>query len=185
MLWINQGRRSLPDPIGGVSWIGLDRPTCNCLMPFYVGVTELPPALQTMNLLEFDRDSAWWAFNFVANYATLKYAYMIQDISAKQKELEEAAYKAMSYFERTAQGKSRSDLTAFCNTNAAKVISEWWALSEALIVKYNDGCITTPDSIMQKVDYPEDWLKDVGYYKGPTSYKKPKGLPGLRKSTST
>jgi dipeptidase len=184
MLWINQGRRSLPDPIGGVCWIGLDRPTCNCLMPFYAGVTELPLALQTMNLLEFDRDSAWWAFNFVANYATIKYAYMIQDISAKQKELEEAAYKAMSYFERTAQGKSRSDLTAFCNANAAKVISEWWELSEALIVKYNDGCITTPDSIMQKVDYPKDWLQDAGYYKGPISYKKPKGLSGLRKKST-
>jgi dipeptidase len=141
-------------------------------MPFYVGINKLPKSIETMNLSNFDRNSAWWAFNFVANYATIKYSYMMQDIREMQKELEDAAYFAVANFEKDAGKKSSSDLTAFCESNAEKVISEWWNLSEKLVVKYNDGCITTESEIMQKVGYPEDWLKDVGYDKGPTSYKK-------------
>jgi len=172
VFWINQGRKFLPDPIGGISWIALDRPEANCLMPFYVGIDKLPKSIETMNLIEFDRNSAWWAFNFVANYATIKYSYMMQDIREKQKELENASYEDVADFERDEGKKCSSDLTAFCENNSKKVISEWWKLSETLIVKYNDGCITTEDGIMQKVGYPEYWLEDVGYNKGPISYKK-------------
>jgi dipeptidase len=171
-LWINQGRRFLPDPIGGISWIGLDRPEANCLMPFYIGINELPESLETMNLCKFDRNSAWWAFNFVANYATIKYSYMMKDICDKQKELEDATYEAVAEFEKEPGKKSNNDLTSFCKKIAKNVIDEWWKLSETLIVKYNDGCITSENEIMQKVGYPEEWLEDVGYNKGPISYKK-------------
>lgn len=171
MAWINQARNFFPDTIGGICWIGLDRPASTCLMPFYIGVNQLCRPLETMNVLEFSRDSAWWAFNLVANYATIKYSYMIKDIQAKQKELEDAATKLLADFESMGT-KSRSELTTLCNNNAEKVISEWWRLFEAIVVKYNDGCITTADGIMQKVDYPEEWLQDVGYYDGPISYQK-------------
>lgn len=172
VLWINQGRKFLPDPIDGVSWIGLDRPEANCLMPFYVGINKLPKSIETMNLSKFDRNSAWWAFNFVANYATIKYSYMMQGIRETQKELENNSYCAVANFEKESGKKSSNDLTSFCESNAEKIISKWWDLSELLIVKYNDGCITTENNIMQKVGYSEDWLKDVGYDKGPISYKK-------------
>ena len=91
-------------------------------MPFYVGVNKLPRSIETMNLLDFTRDSAWWAFNFVANYANIKYSYMMKDICAKQKELEDAAYKALSDFEQGAKSKCRYDLTTFCNNNTERVI---------------------------------------------------------------
>lgn len=39
------------------------------------------------------------------------------------------------------------------------------------IFKYNNGFITTENNIMHEVDYPEDWLKDVGYDEGPISYE--------------
>ncbi len=172
VLWINQGRKFLADPIGGVSWIGLDRPEANCLMPFYVGINKLPKSIETMNLSKFDRNSAWWAFNFVANYATIKYSYMMKDIRERQKDLENNSYYAVTNFEKESSKKSSDDLTALCEINAEKIISEWWDLSELLIVKYNDGCITTENKILHKVGYPEDWLKDVGYDKGPISYKK-------------
>lgn len=174
MMWINQARKWFPDPIGGICWVGLDRPASNCLMPFYVGVNKLPKPLETMNLLDYSRDSAWWAFNSVANYATIKYSYMIQDIRKKQKELEGAAVRMMADFEKKADSKSQSDLTVFCDNNAENVISQWWRLFETIIVKYVDGCITTSDGIMQKVDYSRKWLEDVGYYKGPVAYRKEK-----------
>lgn len=163
MFWINQARQKLPDAIGGISWIGLDRPAANCLMPFFVGVKSLPVSMQTMKLTSFDRKSAWWAFNFVANYANLKYSYMIQDITALQQKLEDEAYHEV-------RNVSEKDITAFCEKHTEKVLKAWWELSEALIVKYNNGCITDEHHIMKKIDYPEWWLQKVGYYNGPTSY---------------
>ncbi|HII07635.1 MAG TPA: dipeptidase [Methanotrichaceae archaeon] len=192
MISINQARGDLPDPVGGVSWIGLDRPAANCLMPFFVGVSHLPKCIETMNLLEFDfnsNESAWWAFNFVANYATIKYSYMMEDIREKQREMESVAYEEVSAFQHkfvVESGPSYEifDLDAMlaksCEEYALHVVSSWWDLAKALIVKYNDGCITTVDeethdeNIMKKAGYPKQWLCDVGYYRGPTSYQKNK-----------
>lgn len=206
MTWVNQAKacikvndndepEPLPDAVGGVSWIGLDRPAANCLMPFFVGVSDLPKSIQTMNLLEFDFNgkSAWWAFNFVANYATIKYSYMMEDIRDKQRELESKAYEAVSLLQNLYSKHPEMnpteiirEVTAFCNDNTEKVVSEWWNLAKTLIIKYNDGCITTVDkrevdkttvfveNIMKKAGYPKQWLCDAGYYRGPTSYQKNK-----------
>ncbi len=170
MLWINQANASLPRRLRGVSWIGLDRPAANCLMPFFTTVTELPPAMETMNILKFRRKSAWWAFNFVANYATIKYCYMMNDIRKLQHDLEEAAYRWVAAVPHDA---SRRDLTKLCARHCERVRRRWWRLSEKLIVKYNDGCITSehPEDIMHQVGYSRrTWLRDVGYYEGPTEY---------------
>jgi len=165
MFWINQAQQKMSDAIGGISWIGLDRPATNCLMPFFAGVKYLPGSVQTMKLTSFDRNSAWWAFNFVANYANLKYAYMIEDITDLQQKLENEAYEEV-------KALSEKEISAYCEKNTKKVLQAWWNLSETLIVKYNNGCFTTEESIMQKIDYPEWWLEEVGYYSGPTSYEK-------------
>jgi dipeptidase len=177
MFWINQARKSLPDAIGGISWIGLDRPAANCLMPFYVGIKEMPKTMETMNLVDFNFKSAWWAFNYVANYATLKYSYMMDDIVQEQQKLENWAYKEIEkqteeFRKNTPENIDREALTHFCKKNTRKVRKAWWKLAKQLIVKYNDGCITTESEIMQKVNYPEWWLREVGYYEGPTSYEK-------------
>ena len=57
--------------------------------PLYCGSTRCPPSFPTGRLGEFSWDSAWWIFNLVANYANLKYSYMIEDIQAVQRELED------------------------------------------------------------------------------------------------
>ena len=55
--------------------------------------------------------------------------------------------------------------------NVANVISSWWQLASKLVVKYNNGCITSgPNNIMAKIDYPKDWLKKVGFNDGPIEY---------------
>jgi dipeptidase len=189
MMWINQARGFLPDPVGGVSWIGLDRPAANCLIPCYAGINGLPESMETMILTDFSRDSAWWAFNFTANYATIKYSFMIKDIQDKQKELEGEAFDAQKAIDESAvvlinnnQEKfCREFLTTFCNTNTEIVVSQWWKLSETLIVKYNDGCITTEVDLMHQVGYPPEWLKEAGYFQGPISYKKKEGIKNDRK----
>ena len=169
MMWINQAKRNGNDSTG-FSWIGLDRPVANCIMPFYSKMKSLPEKIETMNLLEFafKGNSAWWAFNFVANYVNLNYEYMMREVVALQNQLEK---DSAGKIKPVLDGQSSEFIIEFCNNNLDTVVNKWWELAVTLIVRYNDGCITTgPNNIMEKLDYPKSWLKDVGFYEGPINY---------------
>ena len=80
--FVSQSRSWLPDAVGGVFWYGLDDTFTSVYVPLYAGITRVPPSFAVGRLDGFAWDSAWWVFNFVANYANLKYSYMIEDIRA-------------------------------------------------------------------------------------------------------
>lgn len=179
--YVNQSRSWLPDAIGGLTWFGPDRPATAVLMPFYAGATDLPACLQKADILKFDKGSMWMAFNYVANYAMLKYSYMIKDIAGVRDGFEARAFGKQKELERQAndlwkkgnQEGARKLLTRYSEENASVVLQEWWKLSEHLYIKYNDGYLNTKAGIAQAVFYPAWWLKQVGYENGPTSYEKP------------
>lgn len=178
-MFVNQARGWLPDPIGGICWFGPDKPYLTCFVPFYVGMTDLPRSYQTGITTKYDRNVAWWAFNFVANWAGMKFEYMKKDIIAKQKEIEEmefamqpAVETAAMELHKRAPRLANKYLTDYSIDNANRVVKEWWKLADMLIVKYNDGYVNIPEQA-EEVGYPEWWLKKVGYDKGPISYKRP------------
>jgi len=178
--YVNQLRKWLPDAIGGVLWLGEDRPATSVLMPFYAGATGLPESVQKAEILRLDRNSMWTAFNYVANYSTLKYSFMINDICTEQKRLEDKVFenqqniekKAISLWNGGKHEEARRLLTAYCSDNASEVLKTWWKLSESLYVKYNDGYINTGQEIAKPVFYPSWWLEQVGFKNGPDSYQK-------------
>lgn len=182
--YICQARSWLPDEIGGVCWLGLDAPYTSCYVPFYAGATTLPQSFQTGSTAEYDRDVAWWAFNFVANWAELKYQYMIKDIQARQTAIENKEFAeqiavdtaAATLYQEDPQ-KARDYLTNYANANADSVVDEWWSLADELITKYDDGYVNEP-TIAQEVGYPREWLDQVGYADGPMTYKPGGGLCG-------
>ena len=84
---VTQSRGWLPDPVGGLTWYGVDDTWFTCYVPLYCGIDAVPPSLRHRQPEASSRwDSAWWVFNFVSNYADLKYSYMIEDIQAVQAE---------------------------------------------------------------------------------------------------
>ncbi|MBU1229128.1 MAG: C69 family dipeptidase [Proteobacteria bacterium] len=179
--YVNQSRSWLPAAIGGVTWFGPDRPATAVLMPFYAGATDLPRPIQTSNILKLDRGSMWSAFSFVANQAQLKYSFMIKDIHAVRDRHENSFFgrrklleaKALALWKRGDRPGARALLAKQSAANAAAVLKDWWALSEQLYVKYEDGYLNTKAGIAQAVFYPAWWLRQVGYEQGPTSYRKP------------
>lgn len=179
--YVNQSRHWLPDAIGGLTWFGPDRPATAVLMPFYAGATNLPPAVQRGDILRFDRESLWTAFNYVANYAMLKYSYMIKDIHALRDRFEAGAFGGQGGLEKQAQdlwqrgekNAARKLLTQYSADYTAEVLKQWWKLAEDLYIKYNDGYLNTRAGIAQAVFYPAWWLRQVGFEAGPTSYEKP------------
>jgi len=180
--YVNQSRDNLPDAIGGITWYGPDRPSTAVLMPLYAGVTDLPKPIQTGDLLKFDRKSMWSAFNYVANYAMLKYSYMIKDIQAVRDRFEANAFgtqaarekQALALWQKGDKAKAKTLLTNYCSANAEAILKDWWQLAEDLYIKYNDGYLNTKDGMAKALFYPAWWLKAVGYENGPVSYRKPK-----------
>ncbi|MCD4784902.1 MAG: C69 family dipeptidase [Candidatus Eremiobacteraeota bacterium] len=177
-VYVNQGRSWLPDPIGGVCWFGMDKPYETCFVPFYVGVTKLPRSYSYGSTKKFDKNFSWWAFNFVANLADLKYSYMIKDIKAKQNEIESQEFanqpkidkKALEIYRKNPD-EAKKYLTEYCIENADKVVAQWWDLAFFLFGKYSDGYINIP-TVGTEVGYPKVWLEKSGYINGPTKYEK-------------
>ncbi|MFH1080088.1 MAG: C69 family dipeptidase, partial [Pseudomonadota bacterium] len=130
--YVNQSRSWLPDAIGGLTWFGPDRPATAVLMPFYAGATSLPPSIQRGDILKFDRESMWTAFNYVANYAMLKYSYMIKDIHALRDCFEsqffgtqpEVEAQALALWRKGDNNGARSLLTRYADKNSGDVIRE-------------------------------------------------------------
>jgi dipeptidase len=177
---VKQSRGYLPDAIGGVCWIGLDTCYTNCFMPFYPGCGTLSNSIQYYSPHKFDEKTAFWAFNFVANWACLKYEYMKKDILKKQRFIELKEFKnqkkveslALKLFKKDPK-KAKEYLVDYCNNNCEHVLEKWWDLAKFLIIKYTDGYINIP-KVAENVGYPKWWRDDVGYTNGPKSYKNPK-----------
>ena len=176
-----QARGWLPAWIGGIAWFAEDDPKTSCFVPLYAGNTRLPESLEIGTRAEFNRKSAWWAFDFVSNWAQLRYDSMIQDIRAAYSTLEEGLFNSQASVEKRAAElykenpeAAREYLTDYSNTMARQTVDEWWKLSDALIVKYNDGYINTPGS-EKTAGYPKEWLDAVGY--GKTKIQPPATKP--------
>ncbi len=166
--FISQSRDWLPDPIGGVYWYAVDDTYFCCYVPLYCGINALPESYTVGNLGKFSWDSAWWVFNFVANYANLRYCDMRADIQAVQRELEGHLLALQPAVEKTALELYRSDpdlmtryLTDYCITHAERVVKRWRELGEYLIQKYNDGYVQTEPGRSEEQGYPESWLRRV------------------------
>lgn len=177
--YVCQARGWMPDAVGGIAWIGLDVAYTTCYMPFYTGKSGLPVSFQSGSTGKFDRRTAWWAFNFAANLADLKFSYITKDIRKKQVKIEGQEFAMQDAVEMAALELHKKDprlaneyLARYTKANADENVKKWWKMVEMLIVKYDDGYVNIPKTA-DEVGYPKWWLEKVGYAKGPISYKKP------------
>jgi dipeptidase len=166
--FVSQSRAWLPDPIGGVYWYGVDDTYFSCYVPLYCGISALPESYNVGSLDKFSWDSAWWVFNFVANYANLRYSDMRGDIQAVQGDLESTLLALQPAVEKTAVELHKSNpelmsryLTDYSVSHAELVVKRWRQLGEYLIQKYNDGYVQDERGRPQEQGYSEAWLRKV------------------------
>ena len=132
------------------------------------------------DLQKFSWDSAWWVFNFVANFANLKYSHMVKDIQKVQFALENQFISLQPVIDKTALGLHANDpdllveyLTNYSVSQGDMVVKRWVELGEFLITKYNDGYVKDDRGRPRSVGYPSEWLKKVLELK-PEQFKLPK-----------
>lgn len=168
--FVAQVRPGMPDPLAAVLWFGEDQPSTTLYMPIYAGTTEIPAPYTMGKRHEFDRDSAWWAWNFVGNWADMKFSYMIQDIKAVQQQLEGKYFMELPQVDKTALEYYQKDpkqavafINRFVNENLNEGLDAWWNLGWHLVGKYHDGMVISPDGTFKTPGYPTWWLEKVGF----------------------
>ncbi|MDR2179066.1 MAG: C69 family dipeptidase [Synergistaceae bacterium] len=168
--FVGQVRANLPEPLSAVAWFGEDQPITTLYMPVYAGTKKVPESYSTGDRTKFDMKSTWWAFNFVANWAELRFNAIIEDIRAEQRRLEEKFFAAQPEFEKKAADLYKKDpkkaqemVTQYVNDTMTEVDKDWWALAWNLVGKYSDGYQMTPEGKQLTLGYPTDWLERVGF----------------------
>ncbi|MGB8657327.1 MAG: C69 family dipeptidase [Candidatus Zixiibacteriota bacterium] len=166
--FVSQCRSWLPNAVGGVHWYGVDDTYTTCYFPLYCGIDTVPRSYTVGSSNKFSWDSAWWVFNFVANFANLKYSYMLPEIQGVQRDIEGTFLALQPSVEKAAVDLAKSDpklltryLTYYSVSHAELVASRWKELGEYLITKYNDGYVKDEKGRPQEKGYPESWLREV------------------------
>ena len=163
-LAIIQSRNWLPDSIGGLTWLGLGGWGDGCVyVPFYAGVTMLPEAYMSGIKTRFSWDSAYWTFNFVANWARLHYSRMMGEIAKVQSAIETAEMNRLAGIDEEAYSFYRSDpsraveyLNEYCLRNAEDVLSQWKELASDLIAWYSHN-----SWFGSEIEVPASWKQAV------------------------
>lgn len=166
--FISQSRSWLPNEVGGLLWFGVDDTKMTVYIPIYASITNIPYNYQKGlgSLINFTWDSAFWVFNFVANYVYPKYSLMIDDVIKVQQELEGKFLARQKEVEDKALALSkvsRRDAIEFLNSYSIEMadltIRRWKKLGEHLIQKYIDGVVKNEFGKVINVGYPEDFKR--------------------------
>jgi dipeptidase len=183
--FVTQSRSWLPDPIGGILWFGVDDTYSTVYIPMYCGIREVPVsfAVGTGSFDDFTWDSAFWVFNFVANWSYHRYNDMIRDIQVVQRELEgkflaeqpEVEAAALELYEQAPE-LAREYLTGYSVEQGQMTVARWRRLGESLIVKYLDGNVRDAQGKVTHPGYPADWYEKVVAETG--DHFKTKKMPG-------
>lgn len=176
-LTVCEVRPNAPELTKGVCWFGPDVAYTTCFTPFPAKMLDLPGAYQTGDPQTFSRDSAWWAFDFVANWSRLNFQRMCKaDIRPLQQALEQEGEGALAEWDRqAATSLDREMLTRLATTFSTSLVQRWWRLADQLIAKYSDGYVNgsvvrPQNSAPASLGYPSDWLGRTNYANGPTTY---------------
>ena len=173
---MTQSRGSLPDPVGGVFWYGVDDSYLTVYVPFYCGITRVPRSWGTgvAGFDAFSWESAFWVFNFVSNWVYTRYADMVVDLQAVQGELEGGFFAQQPALEAAALRLHEQSpqlavdyLTDHCERQGEMVTARWRRLGEHLLWKYLDGNVRDGQGKVTHPKYPEAWYRAIVRDAGP------------------
>lgn len=175
-VYVNQARIEGPTAMRGIMWLGPDVAYTSCFAPFPAKVLQLPWSYQSGGPAKMDRQSAWWAFDFVGNWSRLNFQRMTSvDIIPLQRKLEQQAHERVAEWDALIENMPYADaietITAKSHDHAAEVLADWWDLADTIVAKYANGYLNLPNQPPIDIGYPTSWLGHTNYFDGPTSYK--------------
>ncbi len=155
-------RANLPNHIGGKIWFGVDDTWYTCYHPVYCQQTRIAEPFAHGDLNHYDRNVAFWAFNFVSNFSNLRYRDMMPIIQKEQRYWEEKFLSQADSIENRALKLSQTDgiefLTIYSTKCGQNLHEAWIKLGDRLITKFNDGYIKDENGSPQTAPYQQSWL---------------------------
>jgi dipeptidase len=143
-LQITQSRGWLPDPVGGIVWLGYDNPATTPHTPFYCGISRMPDSYMIDGRWGFRDDSAWWVFRQVSKLANFRWQEMSKDIEKVWRAIEDRAFADQKAIEEKAAAlfkedpaKAREFLTDYSVKSAEQAVADYRRLVRDLWGKYN------------------------------------------------
>ncbi|MBK7630916.1 MAG: C69 family dipeptidase [Ignavibacteriales bacterium] len=168
--FVSQARAHLPREVGGVFWFGVDDTYFTVYTPMYSSMSRTPYNYSkgVGSLSQFTWDSAFWVFNFVANFSYPRYSIVIDDVKKTQNEIEGKYFAQQENIELTAlsllknsKGEAIDYLTNYSIASAENTYKTWKQFGEHLIVKYMDGLSKTEFFKPKNIGYPEEFKKMI------------------------
>lgn len=168
--FVSQARAHLPREVGGVLWFGVDDTYFTVYTPMYSSMTKTPYNYSkgVGSLSQFTWDSAFWVFNFVANFSYPRYSVVIDDVQKVQNELEGEYLAQQENIESTAlsllknsKGEAIEYLTNHSLSLADNTIKKWKHLGENLILKYMDGLAKDELFKPKNIGYSDEFKKMI------------------------
>jgi dipeptidase len=169
--FVSQSRAWLPNAIGGILWFGLDDSYSTVYIPMYCSMTNIPMqfAEKNGNLFEYSETSAFWAFNYVSNFAYSRYSDMIVDIQKVQTELETKFAQLQPAVEKAALELYNSGnvaltsqyLNEYSVQQSEITFNKWKELGHNLLVKYMDGNVKDQNKKVLHPAYPQYFYKAI------------------------
>ena len=157
-------------------WFGVDSPATSVFVPFWTAANGTYSFRYQIGRQEiFDRDSAHWAFNFVANYMGLNYRNMSKEyVYPARDDLQDYVMQKVESTERALYSKEKKDNDSVAMLGLSEVqtqlqdhvVTSWWKLADLLVMRYNDGYFNFPEWAPRSVkiiDIPVDFLHAIGF----------------------
>jgi len=153
---------------GSLMWFAPHASASSCFVPFSNRMTEVPSMYMSANPDPegLSRDSAYWAHRYVFTVAKIMYNHAMSNVTAVQKELEDAGVQLVADIDAQFDAGNSMDatkLSAMYTKHAERVLRAFWALPDLIVASYSDGWLADKAN----VGYPDWWLKAVGYEQGP------------------
>jgi len=141
-----QARSWLPDPIGGIMWLGFDCPALIPRIPVFAGVYELPSDFAVSSKHRFRRDAAAWAFHRAVRLSQITYQRDKEILLGVRKELLDQAFAELSAIEEEAMVLFQENpkdaiefLNAYSNGFARSVVDRMWEVGDEIWLRYVSG----------------------------------------------
>jgi len=141
-----QARDWLPDPIGGILWLGFDCPALIPRIPVFAATYELPPDFAVSSKHRFRRDSASWAFHRACRLSQITFQRDKDVILGVRKEVLDKAFSELPRIEQHALELFRQDpqraiefLNAYSNDFARAVVDRMWDVGDTIWMQYVRG----------------------------------------------
>ena len=142
---VTQSRSWLPDPVGGVVWMGLGNPAMTTYAPMYCQITDLPKSYTEEGRNHYRRGNAWWGFVRVSKLAARIWGQMRKDVAKVRDKLQNDGFKVQKEIEKKAVELYKKDpkeavkfLNKYTNDFCNKIVDAYWKLGDDLWVKYQD-----------------------------------------------